>query len=360
MKKTITKLVVIILISIPVILNVTCKKDNPIDSNPTDNGIYGWIVGVSIDGFGTILYTDDGGTTWERQGDTLSIPDADLNDVCIIDKNNVWIVGNNQNGYATVLTTTDGGGTWIRKGNAQTFPDKGLLGVSFTDHKNGWIVGSDGLFMKTTDGGNTWLQLGTGYSTNFAYQMVQAVDENNVWVIGIGDTIAALLHTSNGGSTWSNQGQDSLQTGSFFNGLIDFHAIDKNKAWTCGTGQVLYTFDSGNTWMNKSTPIGFYHNNGVCVINDHTVWVASDNNCIFKLTHPDSNWVKQDPPSGLPNAEYMGITAIDENTAWIVTIYNGPNGGFVLHTNDGGKNWIEQNIPVNTGFRRVSFVGAKR
>ena len=53
----------------------------------------GWVVGNSIDGYGTILRTTDGGNTWERQGSTDDVPNVHLLGVSAVDANTTWVIG---------------------------------------------------------------------------------------------------------------------------------------------------------------------------------------------------------------------------------------------------------------------------
>jgi hypothetical protein len=79
----------------------------------------GWVVGMSLDGYGLIKHTTDGGAHWVRQG-VGQIPDADLNGVCAVDQNYAWAVGQNTAGYGDILRTTDGGG-----GRLAWYPSRG-------------------------------------------------------------------------------------------------------------------------------------------------------------------------------------------------------------------------------------------
>lgn len=68
----------------------------------------GWVVGEINDSYGTILYTTDGGDTWERQGSIGEIPNVDLVGVSAVDCNTAWAVGGNES-CGVILYTTDGG-----------------------------------------------------------------------------------------------------------------------------------------------------------------------------------------------------------------------------------------------------------
>lgn len=190
-----------------IIFSISCKK-NKNTSQPIDTGIYGWAVGDTLNGYGTIIYTNNGGKTWVRQGNAQTIPNTSFADVCVIDKKNVWAVGGNIDGYATILKTSDGGETWIRLGSAQSIPDVELTGISVINNNIAWAAGDEGTILKTTDGGINWTQQNKGKLSNVPFQMVYATDDNNVWAVGIGDTLAVILHTSDGGV----HGQDKVWT----------------------------------------------------------------------------------------------------------------------------------------------------
>ena len=171
--------------------------------------------------------------------------------------------------------------------------------------------------------------------------------------------VAVVYYSADGGMNWSRQGLNDFTTGNLPNAVIDIHAYNSALVWAVGPGMAFYTLDGGNNWINKSlgSPL---HNNGICVIDEVSAWMATDENIIYKLSGLNNNWVKQFAPTqGVYSAEYMGITAFDDATCWIVTAgYTGK--GNILHTNDGGNNWEVQNTPYDIDLRRVSFAGALR
>lgn len=338
-------------------------------------GQAGWIAGSPVDGYGTILHTQDGGNTWVRQGSQEMIHDVQLNDVTAVDSMNIWVVGQSSNGYATILRTTDGGETWIRQGSASTIPDVdvGLLGVSAVDGEVAWVAGGNGTVLNTIDGGDTWVQQAQGLVPDAQFQSLSAHDRNNVWAVGSVDnnSTICIIHTTDGGKTWVREGESDIPPDARFNALIDVHTIDKSTAWAVGNkGSVFITTDGGTTWVNKSwtddraccgAELTDY--NGVCAVNDLIAWKALDPAGVCITTDGGDSWIRQErAPSYASGYECYGVTAMDENTAWIVGGNPWGDPGLILHTTDGGKTpWQEQINPVNSNFlRRVSFVGDLR
>ena len=333
-----------------------CKDE---DGNGGDQEIIGWAAGKSVDGFGTILHTKDGGITWERQGDASMIPDVYLQDIRAVDKNVVWAVGEPDGGLIVILKTEDGGKTWVRQGEGTGLQDVCLSGICPVNRNVCWAAGYSGTIMKTTDGGNNWTVIKASPDYMGSYQMIAASDENHAWAVEEGDTVAMIHYTSDGGLTWERQGTDSLTTGNMPNALIDIHAENVNYVWAVGPSQAIYTLNGGKTWINKRTPIGFIHNNGVCIVNDQIVWVATDNNLIFKLSQLNGDWNNQTSPAGALTAMYLGVTAIDENRAWM-TSSSVTGAGQIINTVNGGATWVIQQIPEEVSLRRITFVGGKR
>ena len=365
MKRLSLQLAIIVLIGFAMIFS-GCGGD----SNEGD--LYGWAVGSNVDGYGTIIRTRNGGTTWVRQGSTVMIPDVPIEDVAAVDSNNVWVVGLNSVGendlsYGTILRTMDGGKRWVRQGSASEIPDVGLSGVSAVDGNAVWVVGSSGTVLHTIDGGVTWIQQAQGLVPDAEFQMVSAFDRNNVWAVGTKDsnTHAFIIHTTDGGATWEMQGENDIPED--VHGLIDVHALNENTVWTVGEGcTALVTRDGGMTWSNKSPECGLLHVNGVCAVTDQIVWLAVDSNVIFYSTDGGDTWVSQGTSSAeeegaTVSSALLGVTALNDSTAWIVGSYPiGDSKAIILYTANSGENWGEQTSPANSFLRRVSFAGALR
>ena len=139
----------------------------------------GWLAGMH----GTLMYTVDGGITWESAAPPLPAADRPaLRDVFFIDDHHGWVVGEE----GTILATRDGGSTWVRQdtglADARSAPklehipragkvdviDAGdrtpgltLSAVRFVDRRRGWAAGyyaglGRSLILRTQDGGATW------------------------------------------------------------------------------------------------------------------------------------------------------------------------------------------------------------
>ena len=160
----------------------------------------GWVVGsVSqkdkvIDSI--LVYTDDGGETWQRQ---RAPSRTELIHIDFVNDRRGWIVGYG----GTILNTVDGGLTW----SPQSSNTKATIyHVDFRDEKRGWAVGERGTILRTEDGGQTWLAVINGEKATLL--SVQFLNDDDGWAIGRSGTI---LRSQDGGRTWLHQESTTKQ-----------------------------------------------------------------------------------------------------------------------------------------------------
>ncbi len=180
------------------------------------DALRGWVVGE----FGTILYTGDGGTTWEAQtceeiqtnNDMFSYdwrPMPALYGVHFLNADTGLIIGAD----GIILKTDDSGKKWRK---LQSNCDVPLYAVEMVGNK-GWIVGNRGLYLVSRDAGETW-QIKDGLiKTRFWLKDVAFSDENNGWIVG---AMGTLAQTVDGGESWKLISGMSYDMAEY--GLADF------------------------------------------------------------------------------------------------------------------------------------------
>jgi len=339
---------------------VGCGIFQPEPDN-TGAGRIGYVGGGSIgDGHGVILKTEDAGVTWTRIGSS-ELPDVDLPEVRAIDKSNALATGMPSDGYGLILKTTDGGATWQRLGTSETIPNVELTGIAAVNTLTYWVVGFNAVILKTTDGGATWVsQEASNITANLS--AVSALDENNAWIVG--DTLdgyAVILHTTNGGATWTREGSSETVPP----GLIDVSAYDTDTCWACGTyGSIIRTIDGGTTWASTESTHTIIHYNGIIALGRDMAWSAVDDDLMVFTQDGGQSYemIK------IPTAEGVGyalltVAATDADHVWTAGIwFDSPQAqlGTILRSTDGGTTWHRATTPVNTTFRRISFVGSRQ
>jgi len=116
----------------------------------------GWAVGHDA----LILFTSDGGLTWQKQWQGENLSDSFL-DVLALDSRHVIAVG----AYGLFLTTTDGGRNWVRG----KIVDEDYHFNRLTRGPNGhlYLAGEHGTLLRSPDLGATWLPIDSPYDGSF-------------------------------------------------------------------------------------------------------------------------------------------------------------------------------------------------
>lgn len=185
----------------------------------------GWVVG-SVSRRDTVvdsllIYTDDGGASWQRQ----RVPTRnELIHLDFVSDKRGWIVG----ASGTILYTENGGETWTpqRTGTTAT-----IYHVDFRNERVGWAVGERGTILRTTDAGETWFPVPS--SVRNTLLSVQFVDDDDGWIVGRGGVI---LHSSDSGRTWVRQESKTTQN-------LYALFVDKKVGWAVGGNGVVLQYE---------------------------------------------------------------------------------------------------------------------
>jgi photosystem II stability/assembly factor-like uncharacterized protein len=309
----------------------------------------GWAAGDVADGYGTILYTDDGGDSWVRQGSPGDIPNADLASVSAASATTAWVVGKNSAGYATILRTGNRGQTWERQGSPATVPNVELLKVKAVNAYVAWAVGFQGTVLRTINGGKTWEQVNKAPIPDVQLQGLDALDANTAWASGVPyNGEGAVFHTTDGGATWTKQGSTAgVPADSHFLGIS---GADADHVWAVGGGGllVIHSQDGGGSWAMQSGSVGQQNDaNEVDALDRHTAWVAQDYDNILLTLNGGKTWINR-APNPVTGRFMMGVSSADANTAWVVGS-SGLSGGIIVRTTDGGLSWDRKTPPSPEG-----------
>ncbi|MDT4966413.1 MAG: hypothetical protein QOJ64_1150 [Acidobacteriota bacterium] len=185
----------------------------------------GWVVGsishndIVVDSL--VVYTDDGGKSWQRQ----RVPTKEeLIHVDFADEKRGWIVGV----HGTILHTDDGGETWAEQ---QSKTRVTLYHVDFRNERIGMAVGERATILRTTDGGVTWAPVEIPVRNTLL--SVQFPEDNFGWIVGRGGTI---FRSGDAGKTWIRQ-----ETSTKLN-LFALY-IDKKTGWAVGQKGIILRYD---------------------------------------------------------------------------------------------------------------------
>lgn len=266
-----------------------------------------------------------------------------------------WAVGSE----GAILRTNDNGVNWThqRIHNAKLFN-----AVAFATPQLGWAVGANGLIVHTTDGGDIWNPQYSG--TNENLRSVCFLSQQSGWAIG---DQGVLLQTDNGGNTWKAFDLSRVGPSSWTTDMDSVTFSSPRSGWIVAGYGVLHTEDAGLTWKTVSLekmdfPKAIFFKTpllGWAAGND-----AEGARIVLQTINGGFEWTRQ-WSQGLPKRKKgdLSIKELGERTrsfrsiffatpleGWIVGRFD-----FILHTENGGRDWWPQHIPVSTELHSITF-----
>ena len=324
----------------------SCSEDS---TGPDDeNGAHlGWAIGSSDGNYGTILHTKDGGTTWIRQGDSLQLPNAYFNDICVLDENTLLVDGDLQpNGNYNVFKSVDGGDNWTLSG-ARTLENLNYDGNFALDENNVWIVGEQASIYYSADAADSWTKIEVPEEFQEDYfSRVAAKSIDDIWVVGdkhVNDDYPIMLHTTDGGTNWErlNPIEDlNVNTGGspgYFLGLKIFG----NSVWAIGgEGRfVIRSADNGSTWENIGLG-GSCDANDIFLLSETEAYLVTDYGGIYSTNDAGLHWTQYYANT---NNWVLGIAILNNINIWICGESGGANEYSVIkYSPDAGTTWQDQ------------------
>ena len=342
---------------------------------------HGWVVGDA----GTIVSTDDGGTSW------LLLQHRDdfwLSDVQFISATEGWAVGGRgvEPYNALIQHTDDGGLTWTNQTNwagvvdtfrCSSIDTSWIHAVDMIDATTGYAVGgkwttaTGGLIIKTADGGTTWTALNVISDTMFTpvepgdpchpgqtldtvivnrstrFHGTSFVDATTGYAVGMSGII---VKTTDGGDTWTWLNTQYFYTefdditaepidsalvsgGYLFYDLTDVYFADASTGWAIGTADsvdvnvVLYTTDGGTTWTRQNIGSGVDMND-IAFSDAANGWIVGTAGIGYITSDGGLTWTEIDT-----NVEdLLGVKPLSSSSAWVVG-----ESGLLIKTTSGGQ-----------------------
>ncbi len=293
----------------------------------------GWVVGKG----GIIYRTENGGITWKRQ---VSGQRRDLLDIWAFDAEHALIVG----AGGLILHTQNGGASWEVTPSAT---GQSLLAVWFDGNK-GWAVGSGGTIVRTQDGGNTWELVRSGGSALRDVAFASGGERG----MAVGDSGLVLL-SEDGGTTWTPLASGTsvvLQGVTFGN---DGHA------WIVGNLSTVLHEKTPGAFEDLSPPDTATANLHATLVDPvGRIWAVGRQAQVIRSEDGGRSWHQ---PTGGGIAEFWDVSFPDALHGWVIgqrfsgqqVVQGNMCGdrpceyrGVVLHTEDGGKTWAPQPLPI--------------
>ena len=294
---------------------------------------YGWAVGE----WGLIMHTTDFGQNWEiQQNNTL---DWDLLSVDFADRLNGWAVGE----YGTILKTMDGGIHWTELNVELEMENSNpnYRGVQFITSENGWILPDYGSFiLKTSDAGAHWdkIDISADSLINPQFRAFDFIDTMTGWIAGY-DNGGLILHTTDGGKTWTRQESNIERT------IYDIEFIDSQNGWACGS-QTVNTTDGGETWNIVLDDI----KRKLSALSSQICWLLDSDGSIIKTEDGGVSWSTLINKQGYYPSD---ILFIDEKNGWAVGGHS-----LIMYSSTSGKTWTIQHESAKDNRINGTFMNA--
>ena len=265
----------------------------------------GWLVGNNQ----TIRHTDDGGDTWGTQ----SVTTSDLRGLHVHDDQTAWAVGDDGDTGFRSVRTTDGGDAW--QNQAEFEVDQRVRDVDFIDENVGWVVGDQGMIQYTDNagsaaGGDGWVEQDVDLTGTL--WGVSAVDADNVWAVGVEDgTDTAVAHYD--GDEWEVVHQTDDHDGT----PRAVHFVDADTGWVVGSsGMILHTTDGGDTWSEQESDVSTTLT-AVHMLDEDTGWIVGEIDTVLRTTDGGDDWEEVDT-GGANSNSLRDVVFLDPYTGWAV------------------------------------------
>jgi photosystem II stability/assembly factor-like uncharacterized protein len=196
--------------------------------------------GFAVGSFGTVLRSEDGGSTW------VGLPSGTTNDLTQVQEvePNTVVVG----GGCTVRESTNGGASFQRLpvNESESACATKFASFSFLSPSTGFIEQGDGTIFLTANGGQT-LEAKTPVPLNGATPtQLRFVSTTTGFAVTSGPAGGRIFRTTDGADSWTQV----AATGAPLSG-IDF--VTSTLAYAVGANStLLHSTDGGNTWTTLS------------------------------------------------------------------------------------------------------------
>ena|SRR5690554_1634031 len=243
---------------------------------------HGWAVGHS----GVVLHTEDGGENW-----SLQLTGIDASELAIASKEDQIAAMEERIEEAPESEKADL--EWAMDDlifameNMQSDLDIGpvnpLLGVWFENDQHGFVVGAYGMILRTQDGGNSWSDWAPKIQNaqNFHLNSITRVTGGALVIVGE----AGQIHVSvDNGTTWERR--ESPYEGSLF-GVIGTGQVNEILAFGL-RGNMLFSTDLGKSWRMVPNSAGATLNDGAVAEDGRITLVGNGGTVLMSGNGADS------------------------------------------------------------------------
>ena len=241
--------------------------------------------------------------------------------------------------HGDILVSTKGE-AWTDWAQVQTPVRSPFTAVSFADTKNGWAVGHDATIVHTSDGGKTWTLQNFQPDLEKPFLDVLFIDNQHGFAIG---AYGLYKETLDGGQTWTDQKNPVTEAELHLNCITRLGNGDLFIAGEQGTLGV--SGDQGKTWTKLTSP---YESSlfGALPVGEKGAMIYGLRANVYVTQDVRSNkWTKIN--AGTVNSFFGGTTLPDGRKVLV-----GLNGILLVTDAQGGSPHLI-NTPLSSGLSGV-------
>ena len=270
-------------------------------------------------------------------------------------------------------STTLGESAWDEQNTHFATQYRASYNIEIVDPLNVWFTtmnGTDGSvardFGVTNDGGTTWVPKTFSYEAQWMPGDISAISGTTAWTANYsGETNGngAIFKTTDGGDTWTRQGEELYQNSSSFLNVI--HFFNENEGYAQGDPvdgnfEIYRTTDGGATWTAVDAPAA-QNSEASTVGLDWAIgdiaWFGTNKGRIYKTTDKGATWTVLN--TGVSKMITEMSWADEMNGAVTSMDYNSTTGQTsnwqFLRTTDGGQTWNAVSV-ADSYFSSFSLV----
>ena len=179
------------------------------------------------------------------------------------------------------------------------------------------------------------------------------------WVAGMKDSTGygLILYSADSGETWVRQGEGTAALKDI--DVSDIWAVDANTVWAvCSGNVILKTLDGGQTWTRVQAPGNIMTKllSSISIVNKCNIWISGDGGTVYNSTDNGNTWTIFDT-TFFHKGLMQGIWAVTPQKIYVAGGIGHKRNyrGFIGYTLDGGITW-DSVFPAND-YNRNEWIG---
>lgn len=282
----------------------------------------------------SLLYSQDGGETWNVQTISTLFSNEDIVDGAVIGGDIVYASNTgNELHWTDIEDLYDGTNAWGQT-DAGFVIAKGPKAMSSVDARHTWVVGDGGYIYFATNHRIEVVVQDAGVATSQNLNAVHAMDTKYVLAVGNSN---AVVYTENGGVTWKSETGPAVgvNLGACWMWDKDTWFVGEGAG---GTGKLWLTTNRGKSWQQGRTPGTYSRIYKIVFVSDsegYLIAQAGGQSIVLRTITAGNEWValpngKRAVPVDNTYLTDLAVCSKTANTAFAAGLADNGTAGIIL------------------------------